>query len=355
MRLSFQKRKSRSSASKMSPPRQLAWLQALPLLTALMVSPAMLFSDPGGQPAEELPKVTIALQWQPQSQFAGYYMAVEKGFYREVGLDVKLIHAGPGRSAQEYLKTGAADFATLFLTDAIKEAGSGAQIAHIAQLMQSSNLMLVAWKNMGIAAPTDLDGRRVSLWPGTFSVAFEAFFRKHQIQPQLVPQHRSVNLFLEQGVAACAAMSYNEYHRIFQSGIDFDELTVFAMQDHGLGFPEDGLYTSSATAEEQPELCRNLAAATLRGWRYAREHPEESVDIVLQISQQEALPNNRPHSRWMLEKVLDSIFPEGDSGESRVLNRETYEAALRELITAEIIARAPAYSAFAPLATGGQP
>jgi NitT/TauT family transport system substrate-binding protein len=299
--------------------------------------------------------VRLVLQWLPQSQFAGFYMALDQGFYREAGLDVTLIHAGPGPSSLDFLVDGRADFATLFLSDAIVHSGNSVPLVQVVQLMQRSNLMLVAWKDMGIEQPGDLDGKRISCWTGPFSGAFTAFFQQHGVHPVLRPQNHSVNLFLDRGVAVCAAMAYNEYHRIYQAGIDYEQLTVFMMRDYDLGFPEDGIYTTAEMAAQYPERCRALRQATLAGWEYARRHPEAAITAVLRESKLSSVPVNRAHSRWMLEHVLLSIFPPDDGGTPGCLDRRTYLRTADTLTSAGLTDHAPSFEAFAPFEAKEQP
>ena len=290
----------------------------------------------------------LALQWLPQSQFAGFYMAAEKGYYREAGLDVSLIHTGPGPSSLDFLAQDKADFSTLFLADALFASGKPVALVNVAQLSQRSNLLLVAWKDMGIEKPADLDGRPVSYWQSAFSMAFDVFFKQENIRPVAKPQHYSVNLFLQRGVTACAAMTYNEYHRIYQAGVDYDRLTIFRMSDFGLGFPEDGLYTCAETARQKPEVCRALREATLAGWEYARLHPDEAVDVVVRESHGAGVPINRPHARWMLKHVLDSVCPQENGVRRGHLGRTAYQETVRAMLSAGKIERAPAFEAFAP-------
>jgi len=298
--------------------------------------------------APPLFKLRIALQWLPQSQFAGFYMARDQGLYLEAGLDVSLIHTGPGPSPLDFIERDDSDFATLFLADAIV-ASEKYGLINIAQLAQRSTLMLVGFKDMGILKPADLDGKAVSYWQSAFSAAFEAFFRQQGLHPIAVPQHYSVNLFLRRGVAACAVMEYNEYHRIFQAGVDFDELTIFRMADFGLGFPEDGLYTTATFAQQHPDICRTLRQATMAGWEYARTHPEKAVDTVLRESRQAEVPANRPHARWMLDHLLLSIFPADETGQPGTLKKTEYTATANSLVNSGLLLRIPPYTQFAPL------
>ncbi len=321
----------------------------LTLLTAVMAVWCSTVRAEKTQTAEVLSPVRIALQWLPQSQFAGYYMALQQGFYREAGLDVSLLHAGPGPSPLDFLVNDRADYGTLFLADAIVYAREPIALAHVAQFVQRSSLMLVGWKDMGIETPSDLDGKRISYWPGTFSIAFTAFFRQHGIEPVVLPQHHSVNLFLHRGVAACAAMYYNEYHRIYQAGHDYEKLSLFLMRDYGLGFPEDGLYTRAETAARQPEVGLALRKATLAGWEYARQHPEEALDAVLRASREAGVPANRPHSRWMLEHILASIFPPEENVIPGRLDPESYQETVQALVDAGLVDTVLPFDEFFPI------
>ncbi|WP_295443399.1 ABC transporter substrate-binding protein [uncultured Thiodictyon sp.] len=338
----------------------LSAILAVVLLVAVRSAIAQAFApaaSPPALPASGAPAavVRLALQWQPQSQFAGFYLARDKGLYRAAGLDLRLLHASVAQSSLDLLRTGSADLATLFLTDAIIAArppadGAGrSEIVQVMQLVQRSNLMLLGWKETGVSQAADLDGKRVSYWQGGFSSAFQAFFAANAVRPEPVPQYASVNLFLNHGVAACAAMEYNEYHRIWQAGIDSERITVFRMRDYGLGFPEDGLYTTLAWASRNPEGVRAVRAATLAGWDYARAHPEEALDAVLAEARRAGLAANRPHERWMLSHILDSIFVPGTAPTAMGrLDRNTFASAVLALRSAGLLDQAPEFADFAP-------
>lgn len=255
-----------------------------------------------------LTTVTLLPQWTPQSQFAGYYMALEKGFYRQRGLDVRILRGGPDREPLAWLAGGKTDFITSFLTSALAGRGKGIPVVHLAQVINRSNLMLVAWHGQGIHDIKDLQGRKIQLWEDT-KLGFLLFFKAHNIKPQILPQYYSVNLFLNHGVDACASMYYNEYHRIYQAGINPDEITCFSLHDYAYGFPEDGIYCLKTTLAAKPEVCKALMEASLEGWQYAQQHQEETLDIVMKHVRDAHVPTNRVHMKWMLEKILGSIFP----------------------------------------------
>lgn len=304
-----------------------------------------------GEPirAEEpvaLPEAAMILQWVPQSQFAGYYVAEERGFYREAGVDLTLIQGGPARSEIEYLHSGRAQFATMFLTGALTFRDEGYPLVHVSQLLQHATTMVVGWKDEGIRTVEDLDGRRVSLWGADFRAPYLALFAIHGVQPKVIPQYYSINLFLRKGVAATAAMHYNEYHTLYQSGVDTSNVSTFFLREYGLNLPEDGIYCLERTWLEQPDVCRAVAAGSWRGWRWAYENREATLDIVMRQVREAHVPTNRAHMAWMLDVVLQAIFPEGDPTIEGELSREAYENAVELLTRFDVISSPPDYGTF---------
>ncbi|WP_461680598.1 ABC transporter substrate-binding protein [Solidesulfovibrio sp.] len=294
--------------------------------------------------AEALKKASLIPQWEPQAQFAGYYVALAKGFYAAEGVDMDILRGGPGRPPSRLLREGKARFGTFFLATAILERADGLPLVNLAQFVPRSTQLLIAKKADGIATPADLNGRRVSLWGPEFRLAAETFFRRNGVAVASVPQGFTVDLFLRGGVAACSAMRYNEYHAILNAGLDPDELTVFALAEHGLDLPEDGLYTLEATARDDPELCRAVTRASIRGWLYAFEHPDEALGIVMSHVSAAHLPTNRMHQQWMLHQVREAMTGSGTPlGE---LTRERYGAATKALKEAALLETVPDYEAF---------
>jgi len=274
-------------------------LLGLLTLCGLAVRPAM---------AAEPVRAALVLQWQPQAQFAGYYVAQAKGFYREAGVDLSIIPGGPDVVASRLLTSGQAQFATMFLATGIERRAEGLPLVNLAQLVQRSALMLFVHAGSNIREPKDLDGKRVGLWDNEFQLQPRALFQRLGVHPVIVPQSNTLSLFLRGGVDAASGMWYNEYHTLLASGLDPEELRVFFYRDMDLNFPEDGLYALEKTLAADPALCRAVAQASLRGWEYAFAHPEEALDVV-QTRQREAhLPTNRAHQRFMLARMRDVIL-----------------------------------------------
>ncbi|MBP8645567.1 MAG: ABC transporter substrate-binding protein [Syntrophobacteraceae bacterium] len=314
-------------------------------------------------------------QWHPQAQFAGYYVALEKGYYRERGIDLEILRGGPDRPATNLLEKGIVDFCTMFLSTAIQRRSAGMRLVNIGQIMQHSSLMLVAKKSSGISSPRDMNGRRVGLWGADFQIQPRALFQQFQVSPIIIPQTTTMNLFLRGGVDVASATWYNEYHTLLNAGLSPDELNTFFFHTYGLDFPEDGIYCMEKLLDERPDLCCAFVRASIDGWLYAFSHPEEALDIVMKVVDENRLPTDRVHQRWMLERMYDLIcpsipaLPSGDlervpfmqedkkSGlsrgmvtqkECRIGNLEEgdFQMVVRELKATGLIQEAPRYSDF---------
>lgn len=293
--------------------------------------------------------VRLMLQWTHQAQFAGYYVALEKGFYREQGLDVSIASGGPGLEPAEYLVQGKVDFASLWLSAALSRSDKERALVNVAQIVNSSNLVLVS-RQGDIVGPSQLSGKKISIWGGDFQIPYLAWFQAENVKPEIFPQYYSVNLFLLKGVDACAAMYYNEVHMLYQTGMDTGDLRLFFLRDYGFGFPEDGIYATQTMLEEHPQTVRSFRSASLAGWRYASEHPEEALEIVMSYVEKDNVPTNRPHMKWMLEKILASVMPGGkDQWTFGNLSRQDYEKTVEAMRQRGQIHQAPEYESF----TGG--
>lgn len=311
------------------------------LLLLVILVPLDLLAEGGGPE-----RVYFLPQWLPQAQFAGYYVAQDKGFYRRQGLEVIILRGGPEKDVKDSLSRGLAHFGTMLLATGIGARARGLPVVNLAQITQRSALMLVARKDRGIQTPQDLKGKKVSLWPGDFQIQPQAFFRRYGLAVTVVPQSRTMNLFLKGGVDAASAMWYNEYHQLLLAGMEPEELTTFFMADHDLNFPEDGLYCHERIYLQSPDRARRFALASLEGWRYALEHPEETLDIVMKYVHEAKVPSNRVHQRWMLCRLQELIQPPGAAVPLGFLSEAEYWRVAGQLQRAGIISSIPAYRDF---------
>jgi len=307
----------------------------------------MVAFSPASAAERTLKKASLITVWSPQAQFAGYYMALDKGFYRKHGIDLTIINGGPDTSTSEYLRSGKADFAVLWLTTAIQERVAGVKLVNLAQIIQKSSMMLIVRKSSGITKPADMNGKKVGLWEGPFAIPPRAFFKKYGLHVHEVPQYYTVNLFLRGGIDVVSAMWYNEYHTILNAGIDPDELSIFPLRDYGINLPEDGLYTLEKTFKNDPALARGFAQASLEGWNYAFAHPGETLDVVIRYIRAAKLPANRMHQKWMLERMRDVIMPQGNQeGVTGRLSENDYKAAGQILLQNGEIRTIPDFKTF---------
>ncbi|MBF0507181.1 MAG: ABC transporter substrate-binding protein [Nitrospirae bacterium] len=303
----------------------------------------------GDQP---LRKASFMPLWSTQTQFAGYYVALDKGIYEKYGIDLSIVPGGPERPAADFLMKKKVDFTVLWLSTAIQRRAQGLKLVNIGQIVQKSAIMLVAKKSSGIKTYADLDNKKVSLWEGDLSIQPRMFFRKHNLKVKIIPQSSSINLFLRGGTDVASAMWYNEYHTILNSGLDPDELTTFFFHEHGLNFPEDGIYTLEETFMKDPGLSCAFVKASVEGWVYAFEHPGEAVDIVLKYMVREKIPANRMHQKWMLERMKDLITEQGATDKIGMLKQQDYELVADELRKEGMIKSIPAFPAFYRQCTG---
>lgn len=310
------------------------WLSAclLTLICALPVS------------ARSLERASIVLQWLPQAQFAGYYIAKDKGYYEQHGIDLTIIPGGPDVLASEYLETERADFATMFLSTGLQRRDSQ-PIVNIGQFVQHSALMLLTKKSANIQSVEDLAGKKIGLWANEFQIQARALFKRLNIRPTVVPQTSSLDLFLRNGVQAASGMWYNEYHTLLTYGMEEDELRPFFFKDLDLDFPEDGIYALEKTANGRPELCRKIVRATAQGWKHAFEHPEEALDSIMKRMKEHGTPANRAHQRWMLARMQDIIDTETVPNIG-VLNKADFDRVSQILLETGFIESIPLFPEF---------
>jgi NitT/TauT family transport system substrate-binding protein len=258
---------------------------ACALLWAISVILISACSANSATPTPPPPKpVSLQLQWVTQAQFAGYYVALDKGWYEEEGIDLTITPGGPDLVPLDLVTSGSRDFATSLLADLVVAVQAGKPVVSLSQIQQENGLLLLATKSSGIAEPADFAGRRVGVWLGGWEAQFEALMAREGLAPgdyELVSQGFSMEPFLNGELDVASAMIYNEYYVVLESGVSPEDINIIDYADYGLDFPGDVLFTSRRLVEDDPDLAARMVRASLRGWQYAVEHPEEAADIVL--------------------------------------------------------------------------
>ena len=231
--------------------------------------------------------VTIQLKWVTQTQFAGYYVAQDKGFYEAEGLNVTINPGGPDIGPMSVLAGGGADVAVDWMPSALAAREKGFANVNIAQPFKSSGMMLVCRKDRGVNSVADLKGKNLYVWYYGNEWPFLSWMNKLGLKPD-----QDISVFkqgwdilpLTQGDANCvSAMAYNEYWQVLAEGLKPEELTVFRYEDEGVATLEDGLYVKEENLSDPAFVDKmvRFVRASMKGWKYAENNQAEAAQIVV--------------------------------------------------------------------------
>jgi NitT/TauT family transport system substrate-binding protein len=236
-----------------------------------------------GSPAEADDKVSLRLKWLNQAQFAGYYVAKEKGFYKDERLDVTINPGGPQIVAENLVASGADDFAHGGgLETAMTAREKGLPIVVLAPLFQKTPFLLVTKKSSGISKLEDMPGKKVSMWFTGMQYIVRGMLKSRGMDPASiveVPQPVTMAPFVRGEVDVASVTPYNELQSLYADG--HKDLVLFDPADYGVIVPRDPIVTSEKMIRERPEVVQRFLRASLRGWKYALENQNEAVDIVM--------------------------------------------------------------------------
>ena len=264
-------------------------------------------------------RIVFTPQWTPQAQFAGYYVAYDKGFYKQAGLEVDFQHPSASYSAFNRLLEGSSDMITQQLVQAVVEIDRGMPLVNVLQTSQQNALMLVSRVD-SIRTIQDLKGKKVGVLKVGFGDLGYIMDAEKELDIQWIPYLQGMNLYLSGAVDAALTMSYNEYLQIKVSGHENKPFIRFSETEYN--FPEDGLYVTYDFYQKHKKEVQAFAEASRKGWEWAREHPEETLKIVMKWAKKENVPTNEIHQRWMLEEILNLQCPPGEEKPSFQLDKE---------------------------------
>lgn len=272
----------------------------------------------GAKDSTKLTKITLQSKWVVQAQFAGYYVAKDKGFYRQAGLDVTIKPGGPDISPEQVVLGRQAEFGIDWLPSLLAQRDTGNNLVNIAQVYARSGTTEVTWRDAGITTFKKMRGKRFGVW--IFGNEFEqrAALVKNGMNPdrdvRLVKQNFDMNAFLARQIDAASAMTYNELAQVLETKkpgtgrlYTMKDLRVFKYSKLGTGMLQDGVFvrgdwirskTNQATAVK-------FLQASFRGWIYCRDHFRECANIVLKNGP--ALP--RGHQLWQMNEVNALVWP----------------------------------------------
>ena len=263
-------------------------------------------------------KVKLQLQWFVQSQFGGYFAAVDQGFYADAGLDVEIVEGGVDIAPQKQLATGAVDFAISWVPKALAEREAGAKVTNIAQIFQRSGTLQVSFKDKGITSAADFKGKKIGNWG--FGNEYEIFaaLSKAGLDPAkdvtLLGQNFDMNGLLSGEIDAAEAMTYNEYAQVLEAinpatGALYQpsDLNVVSYEGEGVGMLQDAIWADEARLSD-PAYCGEAIAfvkASIKGWAFCRDNVESCRDIV--VSKGSKL--GATHQLWQMNEVNKLIWP----------------------------------------------
>jgi len=277
--------------------------------------------EPAAEPAtcDTPDEVSLQLQWFIQAQFAGYYAALDQGYYDDFCLDVTIVEGGVEIVPQTQLANGDVDFALAWVPKALASREAGANIVNIAQIYQRSGTLQVSFADAGITSPEDFAGKRIGNWG--FGNEYEVFAALGQagLDPatdvELVGQNFDMLALLEGEIDAAEAMTYNEYAQVLEAVnpetgelYQPEDFNVISYEEVGVGMLQDAIW-ADAERLENDEAYRDIAtrfvAASMQGWVYCRDNPEACADIVLAAG-----PTlGASHQLWQMNEVNKLIWP----------------------------------------------
>jgi len=267
-------------------------------------------------------KVIFAPHWLAQSQFAGYYVALEKGFYKAEGLDVIIKPLNLTKKNTGDLLNGKADIVSMFLDEAVLLSQNN-DILNICQTSQNSSLVIVG--NEKIKKISDLEDKNIGHWRGEFGLEFLKILNQKKIFVSNIEYNTSgINYFISGAVDAMIAMEYNELFTALNSGLHITRDNLFYLRDLGVNTPEEGLYCR--TKSLQPKYLK-FVKASIKGWEYVRTHKEESLQIVYKYMRRDNVPIQKALQVWMLDNVLalqKCDMKDKNSKRSFILSQEDY-------------------------------
>ena len=266
-------------------------------------------------------KITFTPQWTPQSQFAGYYAALENGYYAEAGLDVTIAYPTKSYSSINMLLDGSTDIITSELIQAMVANDKNIKLVNLLQTTQHSTLVLFARKK-NIERMAQLAGCRVGTWKVGFSEIPKMIDAEQQLDIEWIQFINPLNLYISGAIDATLVKSYNEQVLFSMSGITPGSVLKFA--DMGFDYPEDGLYVSEAFYRKNPEQCRKFAEASRKGWEWVRNNRKEALEIVMKYVKAENIPTNIYNQKIMLDTILEAQEDVKGGAPSYTLNIEAF-------------------------------
>jgi NitT/TauT family transport system substrate-binding protein len=313
------------------------WVRTIVVLAlAGAVVAAVAASAAPAKPAKSsATKVTLQLKWVTQAQFAGYYAAKAKGYYKQAGLDVSIKVGGPDITPEQVVAGGQAQFGLDWLPSLLAFRDQGTKLINIAQVFTRSGMTQLTWKDSGINTVAKMKGKKVGNWLlGNEYELFAALVRAGMDPANnkgvtIVKQPFTMDLFMNRQVDSASAMTYNELAQVLETKnpktgklTKLNELNVIKMENIGTGMLEDGIFTTEKWINDKSHqaTAKKFLAASFKGWIWCRNHANDCVKIVL--AQGPTLLGG--HQRWQMNEINALIWPTAPAGIG-VMNKAAYQ------------------------------
>jgi NitT/TauT family transport system substrate-binding protein len=295
-------------------------------------------------------KVKLQLQWVPQAQFAGYYAAVDQGFYAAEGLDVTILPGAVDIVPATVVAGGNAEFGISWVPKMLASRESGADVQVIGQVFQRSGTTEIAFKSKNITQPADWKGKKVGTWGFGNEAELYAAMRKVGIDPTnpndvtIVSQDFTMNAFLDGTLDAAEAMTYNEYAQVLESKnpatgelYQPSDLDVITMESAGTAMLQDAIFASEAWLAKSgnADVAVKFLRASYKGWQFCRDNADKCVDIV--VAAGTAL--GKGHQAWQMNEINALVWPSPDG--IGLVNQAAWDQTVTVATDGQIITKAP--------------
>ena len=291
--------------------------------------------------------VTLQLKWVTQAQFAGYYVALDKGFYKDEDLDVTINPGGPDIAPAQVLAGGGADVIVDWMPSALASREKGVPLVNIAQPFKSSGMMLTCRKDSGISSPRDFKGKTLGVWFFGNEYPFLSWMSKlgHSTEGgpngvTVLKQGFNVDPILQKQADCVSTMTYNEYWQIIDAGLSPSDLLVFKYEDQGVATLEDGLYVNENNLDDPAFVDKmvRFVRASMKGWKWAEQNPRDAALIVLDNDASGA--QTEKHQIRMMDEIAKLT-----AGSNGSLDPADYQRTVDSLLTGgsedPVITKAP--------------
>ena len=279
--------------------------------------------------------LTLQLKWVTQGQFAGYYVAKDKGYYEDEDLNVTIKPGGPDIAPPQIIAGGGADVIIEWMPAALASREKGVPLVNIAQPFQRSGMMLTCRKETGITKPEDFRGKTLGVWFFGNEYPFLSWMSQLGIPTEggsngveVIKQGFNVDPLLQKQADCISTMTYNEYWQVIDAGIPADELVVFKYEDEGVATLEDGLYVLEDSLNDDATVDKlvRFVRASMKGWEFAAKNPEEAADIVLENDASGA--QTEKHQIRMVGEINKLV-----NNSDGVLDLSAYERTVKTLLS----------------------